>query len=187
MRTFLHTFFLLLGATAFAQQDSIVPVQPKLSKMELRALDPLAPSKAAFYSAILPGLGQAYNRSYWKIPLVYAGIGTSVYFYIDNQRQYVKARDEYKLRLRGIDKSDTPKIGSYTAEQLIIVQKRLQKNRDLSLFITLGLYVLNIVDANVDAHLQQFNVDDDLSFKPAFEYNPDFNQYQFGVNMSYKF
>ncbi|HUH26341.1 MAG TPA: DUF5683 domain-containing protein [Flavobacterium sp.] len=177
----------MLSVSSFAQQDSIAPVKSNFNKLELRALDPLTPSKAAFYSAIVPGLGQAYNRSYWKIPLVYAGIGTSVYFYIDNQKQYNKARDEYKLRLRGINKTDTPKIGSYTADQLLVVQKRLQKNRDLSLFITLGFYVLNIVDANVDAHLQQFNVDDDLSFKPAFEYNPDYNHYQFGLNMSYKF
>jgi len=176
-----------MGCTAFAQQDSLAPLPTKLTKMELRALDPLAPSKAAFYSAVIPGLGQAYNKSYWKIPLVYAGLGTSVYFYIDNQKKYQAARDEYKLRLRGIDRTDTPKIGYYTAEQLLIVQTRAQKNRDLSLFITIGLYVLNIVDANVDAHLQQFNVDDDLTFRPAFEYHQEFNHYQFGFNMSYKF
>lgn len=155
--------------------------------IEKRAMDPLSPAKAAFYSAVVPGLGQFYNKSYWKIPLVYGGIGTGLYFYIDNSKIYKRARNEYKLRLRGIDRSDTPKIGRYTEDQLITVQKAAQKNRDLSLFITLGIYILNIVDANVDAHLQQFNVDEDLTFKPAFEYNPLLNQHQFGVNVSYKF
>jgi hypothetical protein len=51
-------------------------------------IDMLAPSKAAFYSAILPGLGQAYNKKYWKIPLVYGAMGTSIYFYFDNNKNY---------------------------------------------------------------------------------------------------
>src|SRR5690554_4045803 len=155
--------------------------------MELRALDPLTPSKAAFYSAVVPGLGQIYNKSYWKVPLVYAGLGTSIYFYIDNQTKYQAARDEYKLRLRGVERTDRKRIGSYTADQLLIVQTQSQKNRDLSLFITIGLYVLNIVDANVDAHLQQFNVDDDLTFRPEFKYNKKSNNYNFVFKISYKF
>lgn len=187
MRWVLHIFFLTLGWTASAQEETFAPATKQLSSNELRALDPNAPSRAAFYSAVIPGLGQAYNRSYWKIPLVYAGLGTGVYFYIDNQRKYQAARNEYKLRLRGVDRTDTPKIGSYTAEQLLVVQTQAQKNRDLSLFITIGLYVLNIVDANVDAHLQQFNVDDDLSFRPTFEYHEEFNNYQIGFTMSLKF
>jgi len=187
VRCLLHSILFLLSITAFAQQDSLAPLPTGLTKMELRAIDPLAPSKAAFYSTVIPGLGQAYNKSYWKIPLVYAGLGTSVYFYIDNQKKYQAARDEYKLRLRGVERSDRKRIGSYTAEQLLIVQTQSQKNRDLSLFITIGLYVLNIVDANVDAHLQQFNVDDDLTFRPAFEYHEEFNNYQLGFNMSFKF
>ena len=143
--------------------------------------------KATTLACIFPGAGQIYNKSYWKIPLVYGGMGTSLYFYIDNQRAYTRARDEYKLRLRGIDRTDNPKVGSYTEDQLVTVQRNAQRNRDLSLFITIGLYILNIVDANVDAHLQQFNVDEDLSFKPVLEYNPVVNQHHFNVNVSYRF
>src|SRR5690606_32517970 len=141
---------------------------PKQLEQYARATDPLSPSKAAFYSAVLPGLGQYYNKSYWKIPVVYGGMATSLYFYIDNSKIYNRARNEYKLRLRGVEKTDNPKVGSYTQAQLISVQKSAQRNKDLSLFITIGIYVLNIIDANVDAHLQQFNVDEDLSFKPTF-------------------
>ena len=114
-------------------------------------------------------------------------MGASTYFYIDNQKKYTRARDEYKLRLRGIERTDNPKVGSYTQDQLATVQRNAQRNRDLSLFITIGIYILNIVDANVDAHLQQFNVDEDLSFKPNLEYNPVINQHHFNVNVSYRF
>ncbi len=179
--------FCLFVGSLWAQNDSLKLVVPQQPKLNEQALNPLAPSKAAFYSAIVPGMGQFYNKSYWKIPLVYGGMGTSLYFYLDNQKKYTRARDEYKLRLRGVEKTDNPKVGTYTKEQLAIVQRTAQRNRDLSLFITLGIYILNIVDANVDAHLQQFNVDEDLSFKPAFEYNPNYNNYQFGAKLSYKF
>ncbi|UUV20528.1 DUF5683 domain-containing protein [Paenimyroides aestuarii] len=179
----------LVATCGFAQNDSLqmLRTQPQQIQLNQQAMDPLAPSKAAFYSAILPGLGQYYNKSYWKIPLVYGGLGTSMYFYLDNQKKYNRARDEYKLRLRGIDQTNNPKVGTYTEEQLLAVQRNAQRNRDLSLFITIGLYVLNIVDANVDAHLQQFNVDEDLTFKPVLEYNPLINQHHFNVNVSYRF
>lgn len=162
-------------------------VTPTSFEQYNRALDPLSPSKAAFYSAVLPGSGQFYNKSYWKIPLVYGGMATSMYFYLDNQKKYNRARNEYKLRLRGINQTDNPKVGRYTRDQLITVQRNAQRNRDLSLFITIGIYILNIVDANVDAHLQQFNVDEDLSFKPVMEYNPVIHQNQLNLNINYRF
>ncbi len=61
----------LFFGTVWAQNDTLKVVQPQLPKLTAQALNPLAPAKAAFYSAILPGLGQYYNKSYWKIPLVY--------------------------------------------------------------------------------------------------------------------
>ncbi|MGB1451693.1 MAG: DUF5683 domain-containing protein, partial [Marinirhabdus sp.] len=61
-----------------------------------KVYDPTAPSRAAFYSAVLPGLGQYYNKSYWKIPIAYAGMGTGVFFYIRNNRDYNHFRDAYK-------------------------------------------------------------------------------------------
>src|SRR5690606_2779813 len=115
-------------------------VTPTSFEQYNRAIDPLSPSKAAFYSAVIPGLGQLYNKSYLKIPLVYGGMGTSLYFYIDNQKKYNRSRDEYKLRLRRIDQTDYPKVSRYTKEHLISVQKTAQRNRDLSLFISIGIY-----------------------------------------------
>ena len=81
---------LLNTTTVFAQATTAVPnvtVKDTL-KSTSNNIDPLTPAKAAFFSAILPGLGQAYNKKYWKIPLVYGAIGTSLYFYLDSNKKY---------------------------------------------------------------------------------------------------
>mgnify|MGYP006381605597 FL=1 len=152
-------------------------------------INPLSPARAAFYSAILPGLGQAYNKRYWKIPIVYGAIGTGVYFIIDSNKKYNQYRNEYKKRLANggaIDTSD-PTYGNLTTESVIRGQKFYQKNRDLSVLITAGLYILNIVDANVDAHLLQFNVNDDLSLKPDLQTNPYTYKQDVGFTLTYQF
>ncbi|MEG2101065.1 MAG: DUF5683 domain-containing protein [Flavobacterium sp.] len=133
--------------------------------LNLETLDPLRPAKAAFYSAVLPGLGQIYNKKYWKVPLVYGAIGTSIYFYVDNQKQYNIYRDEYKNRLAG-NKSDSEYLSRLSESQLMSAQKQFKRNSDLSLLCAIGFYALNIIDANVDASLSQFNVSNQLAFKP---------------------
>lgn len=156
-------FFLLGTVSLFAQaKEETVLVAKDTTK--LQEIDPLTPAKAAFYSAILPGLGQAYNKKYWKIPLVYGAIGTSLYFYIDNNKKYHEARDEYKRRLEGYERSD--KFEKLDDSRLIAAQKFYQRNRDLSSLFVVGFYVLNIIDANVDAALIQFNVNERLSLRP---------------------
>ncbi|PSG86403.1 DUF5683 domain-containing protein [Aurantibacter aestuarii] len=147
--------------------------------------DALSPSKAAFYSAVLPGLGQAYNKKYWKIPIVYAAIGTGIYFYVTNNNQYNDVRDAYKRRLAGFQ--DDEFQGQLTDDGLLEAQKTLRRNKELSLLITFGLYALNIIDANVDAHLMQFNVNDDLSFKPHYKIEEFDNKGRFGLTLNYQF
>lgn len=185
MRVLLLHIFISLSISNYAQGYSIA--KDSLTPLQSRAIDPLAPSKAAFYSTVLPGLGQAYNKSYWKIPIAYAGLGISTYLYFDNHRQYNIWRDEYRRRLLGIHDTSHPDFGRLDNDRLARGQRIYQRNRDLSLVVTLGIYILNIVDANVDAHLQQFNVDDDLSFSPALEFNHLNGTYQYGFVMSYKF
>jgi hypothetical protein len=152
-------------------------------------INPLSPAKAAFYSAIMPGLGQAYNKRYWKIPIVYGAIGTGVYFIIDNNKKYTQYRNEYKKRLANGGAIDTsnPTYGTLSTESLIRGQKFYQKNRDLSVLITSVLYILNIVDANVDAHLLQYNVNDDLSLKPDLQTNPYTYKQELGFTLTYQF
>jgi hypothetical protein len=165
-----------------AQTDTLSIIEnKKVESVKFKAdpFDANAPAKAAFYSAILPGLGQAYNRSYWKIPLVYGAIGTSLYFYIDSSNKYNIYRDAYKRRLAGFE--DDEFIGILDQNDLINAQKQFRQNRDFSLMFMIGFYILNIIDANVEAHLDQFSISDDLSFRPSQIFNQATGQNAFGL------
>lgn len=159
-------------------------------------IDPLSPSRAAFYSAVLPGLGQAYNKKYWKIPIVYAALGTGIYLYIDNTNEYNRYRDAYKNRLAGftndefwgIDAEGNPlSAPNISNDGLIRAQRTLRRNREISLLVTLGIYALNIIDANVDAHLLQYNVDENLALKPHFKVNELDASTNLGLTLDFKF
>ena len=153
--------------------------------------DPLSPAKAAFYSAVLPGLGQIYNKSYWKVPLVYAGIGIPIYFYIQNSKEYDRYMTAYKRRQQGYTddeffyggaSADQPRVNNDGLRQGIQFYRR---NKELSIIVTIGLYALNIIEANVDAHLKQFNVDEQLTIAPFIETNY-FTHPQYGLTLTYK-
>ena len=142
--------------------------------------NPIAPAKAAFYSAILPGLGQAYNKKYWKIPVIYGAIGTSVYFYKQNNNNYQRFLDALKLELAG-KPHEFENLDETGLEKGINTYK---KQRDLALFITIGLYVLNILEANVDAHLPDKKLDDTLSLRPSIFTIPETNQISYGLTFN---
>lgn len=149
---------------------------------------PLAPATAAFYSAVLPGLGQAYNKKYWKIPIIYAGMGVGIYFYIQNDKEYDRFRNAYKRRLAGFTDDEFWGDGAtaiVSNDRLIDAQKDAQKDKDLSIVVTGIFYLLNIIDANVDAHLRQFNVNEDLSLEPNFNINPINSQANYGLSLKY--
>lgn len=152
-------------------------------------IDPKAPSKAAFYSAILPGLGQAYNKKYWKIPIVYAALGASTYAYIYNNDNYHRARDAYKLSKAGkpheFDGSDGGVVLS--DETLERIQVSYKEDRDLALMITIGIYALQIVEASVNAHLMQLNTIDNIGFRPTFNIDPITNKAVGGIAINIDF
>lgn len=184
-------FFSFFALNLFAQEDSLL-IDPQLVVEEpaFRPYDPLSPARAAFYSAVVPGLGQAYNGKYWKIPVVYAALGTGVYFYFRNDKQYDRYRDAYKSRLAGKttdEFSDVDGNPIVSTRGLIEGQRFYQRNKEISILVTLGLYALNIIDANVDAHLQQFNVSEDLSFKPAVDYDRFSGKTGYGLSLNYNF
>jgi len=129
----------------------------------------LAPSRAAFYSAVLPGLGQAYNKKYWKIPIVIGAITGGIMVYDFNNKEYKRFRNAYKSRLAGFETDEFQDL--VTTDGLLEAQRRLRQRKELSLLVTVGIYALNIIDANVDAHLAQYNIDDNLSLRPHFKYN----------------
>lgn len=197
-----HLFFGILCIISLSfsfsqnESDSIVstiekePVLINDAFIERKEIDPLRPSKAAFYSAVLPGAGQFYNKKYWKIPIVWGAIGTGVYFYLRNDKQYDRYRDAYKRRLAGFtddefsDANGNPLISN---DGLIRAQQQFRRNKEVSLLVTIGLYALNIIDANVDAHLLQFNVDENLSLSPHYQYNQMENSGDLGLTLNFKF
>jgi len=141
-----------------------------------------SPKKATLYSTFLPGLGQAYNKKYWKIPIIYAGFGAIVYFIGWNNDYYILYKSAYtELTSSGFDKetyvSHYPKIKnlqyfdlsdnssiSNLKTGLLNSKDYYRRNRDLLIISTAAFYALNIIDASVDAHLYNFDISDDLTF-----------------------
>jgi len=149
-------------------------------------LDPLSPSKAAFFSAVFPGAGQAYNKKYWKIPLVYAAIGTSIYSYDFNKKKYWNYRNAYKSRKAGYSNDEF--------QNLILDDNRLldgadfhRKNKDLSMVFIVGFYILNILDANIDAHLKQYNVNESLTLNPYIDPGYNYKSESVGLSLNLDF
>ena len=116
-------------------------------------------------SALLPGLGQVYNgkSSYFKVPIIYAGLGGLGYLFYSSNKDY----QFFKINVKAAydEDSSTDYDQRYTPEQLKVEKDRFKKIRDLSAFGFVGVYVLNIVDANVFGHLKTFDVSDDLSMR----------------------
>ena len=173
--------------------DKGVVIKDSVScKKTKKEFNPLAPSKAAFYSAVLPGMGQIYNKRYWKAPIVWGAIGGSVYMYIYNNDQYQRFRTAFIRRQAGFTDDEFNGEGTlplFDVERLEYQQERFQSDRDLWLVAAIALYALNIVDANVDAHLKQFNIDDDLSidFEPYLDLNQVTNSPNYGMALIIKF
>ena len=183
-------FFCAFAFISFAQDTKDNPKELDSDLIKTDLMDPLAPSRAAFYSAVLPGLGQAINKKYWKIPIVYAALGTSIYFYTSNDKNYNRYRNAYKRRLAGYTDDEFYGFGNIpllSNEALIRAQKTLRRNKELSLLITVGLYALNIIDANVDAHLLQYNMDKNLAINPFIDFDTPDTSAQLGLSINFNF
>jgi hypothetical protein len=183
---FIFLIGFLIGTTPlFAQGKKVeILVAKDTLKLKYKEINPLAPAKAAFYSAILPGLGQAYNKKYWKIPLVYGGIGAGLYYYSVNNTKYNSYRNAYKRRLEGYRDDEFQYLDD---SRLIAGQQFYERNRDMSVLVTVGFYLLNIIDANIDAHLMQFNVNDKLSVRPELYENEINYKQNLGLTINYHF
>ncbi|MBO6068370.1 MAG: hypothetical protein J6P50_04040 [Bacteroidales bacterium] len=118
------------------------------------------PAKAAIYSALLPGLGQAYNGDWWHIPIWYGGLMVCAYTFRFNDMQYKRFRYIYNIA----NDRDSGYTGNISASQAKVYRDLYRRYRDYSVVATIVVYALNIIDANVFAHMSDFNVNDDLSF-----------------------
>ena len=174
--------------TGYAQTATEVKIQDTI-KPSSDNFKPLSPARAAFYSAVLPGLGQAFNKKYWKIPIVYGTLGTGIYFYDRNNTNYNRARTAYKLRINEKPDEFDGLNGNIllSKDALIRAQKSYKKDRDLSLLVTAGLYILQIVEASVNAHLLQHNVDSNLSVSPQIIRNDINNKTVVGASVNFNF
>ena len=155
---------ILFGNSALKAQIESVPADT------IQVGDDHSPGKALLMSAVIPGAGQIYNRKYWKVPILYGGFAACAYFINFNNKRYVTYRKAYLLRADG-DSTTVDKFATlYTESNLLDLKNYYRRNRDLTIIITAAVYVLNLLDSYVDAHLFHFNVNDDLSMKIMPEY-----------------
>ena len=205
MRLILSLIFAFLVTSVTAQQPDTVLVLP--DSIAIQLADSLRPSRsfsfnrflsedypkprrAALLSFLLPGAGQAYNKRWWKLPIVYGVLGGVVWLEVDNVRQYRELKYNYRLLVDG-DPDTNPTEAPYNQIDAI----RMKSYRDQwrkyveQTSLVLGLvYLLQVTDAFVDAHLHDFDVSDDLSlrFKPKMEAVPGFGA-TFGAGVSLQF
>lgn len=141
-----------------------------------------SPVRATVFSAILPGLGQAYNQKYWKIPIIYAGIAGIVYLIDFNQDGYVYFKKKY-IAESELTSPNTQDLGFYEDNA-----KAYRRNRDLSVVGLLAFWGLNVIDANVDAHFFNYDISPDLSLELKPVYSTDLQgTMQPGLRLSLKF
>lgn len=147
-----------------------------------------SPKTSALMSTIIPGLGQVYNKKYWKVPVIYAGLGGLAYSINENQKKYRKYIDAYKFRIDG-DSLTIDNYPRYSDDNLNTLQQYYKRFRNLSVIGFTLLYVMNIVDASVDAHMFTFDVGDDLSFhiQPTFLNIANAKKYTTGLSLNITF
>ena len=145
--------------------------------------------RASLYSAILPGAGQVYNKKYWKVPIIYAALGISAYAFFYNKTWYNKCQYALEVTIDGtsdslVDPQLKPFVSANDQNDLITYRDNFRKNQDYSVLFFLLFYGLNIVDATVDAHLKDFNVNSDLSFKIKPMFVPGINPV-YGITLAF--
>ena len=208
MKNFLVFIFLLLSLILQAQvnkndtlrvenypKDSIpaaktgdVKVLTDIETANAPAVKPkYSPTRAGLYAAVFPGLGQFYNKKYWKIPIVWGAVGTGIGITLWNQKQYKRYRNAYIAELNGLP-HEFSDISGVTAQVLGRTQDSAKRQRDYAIAVTGLVYILGIIDAVVDAHLYDQKHDADLTLRPSLIYEEFSRQNtKAGLTFNYKF
>jgi uncharacterized protein DUF5683 len=182
--------------SAYAQKDSAMAVlQPVLHKdsvvknevivknpgtkniISVDTFNKFNPHIATVRSAIIPGWGQAYNKQYWKIPIIYCALGTTTVIFFYNLAEYKLLRRAYTIRLSGDTASFTqvdPTLQNLSTAAIGSYRQEFRQNIDYSALVFLLFWGLNVVDANVSAHLKSFDINDDLSLNIQPHFDPLF-------------
>lgn len=163
-----------VDSTAVSQQKSLQQTPPSDSISKKFKPDPV---KAIWYAAVVPGLGQVYNQKYWKLPLLYGGGLGLAYAITWNNRMYIDYQKAYRdiidddpttqsyLNILPSSAAVSADTKSYYTSLLKSKQDNYRRNRDLSIICTIGLYLVSVVDAYVDAQMYDFDISPNLSMK----------------------
>lgn len=197
--------FFLAGLLVFAEpcmaqqiQQDPVPgdtLDPPPTKQELanKKIENRRPNRAALMSAIVPGAGQIYNRKYWKAPIVWIGLGASAFYAVKFYNETQTYGQAAHNTAHGADSLNSTSYRGYnlqtlTQTQLSTLQDDSRRYMYMNIAIFSAVYALNIVDAYVDAHLKEFDVNDNLSFKvkPLF-YTANYSHLATGLTLSLRF
>jgi hypothetical protein len=183
-------FFIVISVNVHAQQNDSLRAEYKKDSTEAKKAVKKAiygdARKATIMSACVPGLGQLYNKKYWKTPVIYAALGGIGYWGVTNHIKY----KYYSDNLKAVYDDDENTINStlYSGDQLVTQKKYYQKYRDIAIMLGALVYLVNIIDANVDAHLKTFDISDDLSLQINPYSNLDYNnKLQAGLSLKLKF
>jgi hypothetical protein len=200
---FISLLIQISGNNLYAQDT----VKPAPKPLPLSPKEMHSPHKATIYAMVLPGLGQAYNHKYWKIPVVYVGFGACIYFIKFNSGYYKDFKDAYNYETitKRIVYPATPPYTfyplpdppndvarkNYTESQLKEGRDYYRRNLEISYIATGVWYILTVVDAVVDAHFYDYNINDDLTLQikpwvPTIGTNAAFG-FSGGVNLTMRF
>jgi len=155
------SLLLIFALISFAQEPAVEDTLIAVEKVH-------SPKKATIRSAVLPGWGQVYNKKAWKLPIVYGGIGTCAYFIDRNTKKYKLYRNALVAEFD--DDPNTANNTIYDPSQLNQLTDDYRRLLDISYICLAAIYALNILDANVDAHLFTYDIGEDISMnvRPSF-------------------
>jgi hypothetical protein len=133
-------------------------------------------------SALCPGLGQIYNRKYWKLPIIYAAMGGCVFGFAFNQNEFAYYRDVLRVRYDD-DLLTVDPLPQYSDASIVALKNDYQRYRDLCVIGFSAIYLLQVIDAAVDAHLYTFDVGPDLSLQWSPRFTPGYRQNYYGIGL----
>lgn len=149
-------------------QDSIPPIDDTVKVHSVK--------KATLFSTVLPGAGQVYNhlampkgkkKAFWKVPLIYAGLGATGYFLISNQKTVLELREQYRIIDAGGTATGQWAVYGSDQNSILTLHDQYARWRDFSIIGLIGVYAFQIADAAVEAHFVSFDVSEDLSMRIA--------------------
>jgi hypothetical protein len=185
-RLIIIMILLMMGSVAVAQDTVVKKPVPDSIREKLHS-----PSKATIMSLCLPGLGQIYNKKYWKVPIIYAGFGVLAYLIVFNTNYYLTYKSAYIEGFYGDSAGNYSDIvKKYPLQSILSAREYYRRNLELSIIFTAVLYGLNILDAAVDAHLFTYDINKDLSFKVEPVLLPPTGQYRnysSGIRLCFNF